>query len=612
MRRALLVVAIAACGSKSSRSTLGEKAPPEERKSAPLNDFPAVSALRPTLDIEHLVPDFHEELRWPLSPMRHPELEPQFEIASVFAQPGIGWIELCDRGITNRVSAGRNRDELEYLRGWCAAIKGDADTACRKLAPLTSSAVLGIPAAVRTDLANIIANAGNIDTADRLINQHRIDDFELMDTLSATYLEIGNERDAFEINRRALDNDVSAKPALQCRRIVKAIALGGQSDRVRWLGQLSDLATNPKVPDETCVALRNAARCFVGRTYECEPYFRAQSINTRYTYLLAAYQKWPSRGHYWDWLDIVITASAASDIQGADELATVALDAALRSAPSCFSKVLRTVKEIAGDAQVTGTLREKLENELVRCKWDVPVPADRQSATHDSDDGNGSGAAPAATPAVQGPDCSDFVVDSKDGACKAQYCRENLDAPDCQQLAVAPAPASCDAEAAKEKGVQHVNMGQHAYALAAFEESLRCKDDENVRALAFMQACASHSSPKAKYYYKRITPLQQGKLRQMCERETPPVKYEPSCDWKALHVEGINYKRAGKTEAALESYEKALQCKDDPQLRASAFMLACVAHDSAKARLHYRLLEPKQQTKFAQICKRQKPPVGYE
>jgi serine/threonine protein kinase len=76
----------------------------------------------------------------------------------------------------------------------------------------------------------------------------------------------------------------------------------------------------------------------------------------------------------------------------------------------------------------------------------------------------------------------------------------------------------CDANGLKEEGMQNINMGQHAAALAKFEASLRCRKDPYVIQLAFMESCASSNSPKAKTYYKQMTAAQQAKFGQMCIR----------------------------------------------------------------------------------------------
>jgi hypothetical protein len=79
-------------------------------------------------------------------------------------------------------------------------------------------------------------------------------------------------------------------------------------------------------------------------------------------------------------------------------------------------------------------------------------------------------------------------------------------------------PANCDANKLKEDGMQKINLGQHAAALAKLEASLRCQNDVYVTQLAFMEACASHNAPKAQVYYKKMTRASQEKFAQMCLR----------------------------------------------------------------------------------------------
>jgi hypothetical protein len=71
-----------------------------------------------------------------------------------------------------------------------------------------------------------------------------------------------------------------------------------------------------------------------------------------------------------------------------------------------------------------------------------------------------------------------------------------------------------------------VNLGEHSKALTSFEASLGCKDDPYVVQLAFMESCASNNSEKAKLYFKKLTPVQQGKFKVICARQSPPVAYE--------------------------------------------------------------------------------------
>jgi hypothetical protein len=81
-----------------------------------------------------------------------------------------------------------------------------------------------------------------------------------------------------------------------------------------------------------------------------------------------------------------------------------------------------------------------------------------------------------------------------------------------------PPAAGCDPEKLKEEGMDAINMGQHAEALAKMEASLACKDDAYVVQLAFMESCSSNNADKAKLYYKKLSPTQQTKFAQICIR----------------------------------------------------------------------------------------------
>ena len=83
----------------------------------------------------------------------------------------------------------------------------------------------------------------------------------------------------------------------------------------------------------------------------------------------------------------------------------------------------------------------------------------------------------------------------------------------------APPPAACDADALEEKGKQFESTGNHAAALNTFETALHCRSDRHdVVRLAFMAACNSQNVVKAKLYFKRLAPLDQRTLAQLCVR----------------------------------------------------------------------------------------------
>jgi pSer/pThr/pTyr-binding forkhead associated (FHA) protein len=116
------------------------------------------------------------------------------------------------------------------------------------------------------------------------------------------------------------------------------------------------------------------------------------------------------------------------------------------------------------------------------------------------------------------PDCSSKMVNNTK-TCKNQFCKANPNEAACATgTTTVTAPANCDADALKDKGMENVNMGQHAAALAQFEASLRCKNDSYVLALAFMAACNAQNAGKAKSYYNKLTPPMQTKYKVMCIR----------------------------------------------------------------------------------------------
>ncbi|HUS29483.1 MAG TPA: FHA domain-containing protein, partial [Kofleriaceae bacterium] len=122
------------------------------------------------------------------------------------------------------------------------------------------------------------------------------------------------------------------------------------------------------------------------------------------------------------------------------------------------------------------------------------------------------------TTTVVQKDCSTRLVDNSK-SCKTQFCKANPNDSNCATgQTTVTAPANCDAEALKDKGMENVNMGQHAAALAQFEASLRCKKDDYVLALAFMAACNAQNAAKAKSYYGKLNPSAQTKYKVMCIR----------------------------------------------------------------------------------------------
>jgi hypothetical protein len=320
---------------------------------------------RPQLQLSRPTPDFHDELRWPLSSMSHPALEPRFEIASHFAQPGIGWMELCARGVQN--SAGRDKELLAYLRGWCAAVKGDADAAVANLTPLLGSTTSGLRVAVRTDLANILAN-GHADKAAHLIKANNIRDVAVLDLLSANYVEVGTPAEAAAFNREAIASDDYATHATKCERLTKAIVLSGDRMSALWL-DLEELATKPKRPDPTCVVLHNKLKCWRDRS-SCRGFYADEGLDAAMVNLADAYYSWPNGHNQRHWLDIIDKAVEAYGLPGAREVTFAALENVVRADSACdpSTKDWLSLRTQALRAVLDAPEQAKLDAIIASCK----------------------------------------------------------------------------------------------------------------------------------------------------------------------------------------------------------------------------------------------------
>jgi hypothetical protein len=326
---------------------------------------PVARAERPNIDISRYVPDMHDELRWPLSGMSHPKLEPTYPIATALAAPGVGWIDLCSIGAQNRMTSG-DRDVVSYLRGWCNVIKGDVDNACRYLTPLLGSVTRGLSTAVRTDLANILVDQGDADHAEHWIAKHQIRDLETLDRLAASYVEVGSTHDAFAINRLAIDADNAPTAATRCRRLTRAIVLGPAGDMLPF-EELSQLVENAKVPDAECAAQLHAVACWRDHSAQaCRAYERDQGTDPRAAELVDLYFRWPDEADLNTWWRIADEAVLLTSVPGADDIAIDAFDAALRAAHDCGPGVRRSL-ERASAAITSPPQQARLSELLAHC-----------------------------------------------------------------------------------------------------------------------------------------------------------------------------------------------------------------------------------------------------
>lgn len=299
-----------------------------------------VTAPRPDVDVSQILPDFQEELRWPLTTMEHPSMEPRFAVAAVFADPGVSWLDLCRRGVQNRTIAGPNRDELDYLRAWCSAATGDIDAACATLTTLKTSPVLGLAPAVRIDLANIIANAGPAERAEHLLTANKINDPQILDTLAATYIEVGAEHDGYEINRRAMETDFQPSSELRCRRLLKDILLSDSGERDVSAQALTNLATTPRFPDPTCLRIYHAWTCVKDARDGCSNYLHDRGADYRWNDVLRVYRGWPpGPATLGTWLRLADDLQFAVNVPASLPLLVAALVAASRVVTPCPAAV---------------------------------------------------------------------------------------------------------------------------------------------------------------------------------------------------------------------------------------------------------------------------------
>ncbi len=316
---------------------------------------------RPPLDFAYLVPDPTTELRWPLPPNVHPMLEPRFPIAAQFAAPGVPWQNLCARGFVMRVAPGADPGMVEYLAGWCHAANRDIDLAVAALGNVRRmSGRLGDAATL--DIANILVDAGSADQAQRVLARALVGDAELYDIVAATYAEVGAIDASTVFNDLALDR--LGLPADRCHRLVKQLAIA--APRVSWstMYELEQLATVPPA-DRECVRLHHMIECWQQPGAVCGAYFADVGIDPKHTLLLTAYERWPrGRSTTDQWRAIALGAIEAMPVGGADVMATLALELALRVAPctpESRSELRRDAQRIEQHPAHVATLDPRLE-----------------------------------------------------------------------------------------------------------------------------------------------------------------------------------------------------------------------------------------------------------
>jgi hypothetical protein len=336
-----LVVAVLGCG--APRQPPAPRAtPPVERSVASrpaahvappsegtASDHPMPSALT------NLAFDVQEELRWPLTPGMHPVMEPAYPIAPIFADSGVGWADLCARGVQNRSAPSISREHLSYLRGWCHAGNRQVDRALDELGPLRHARVPRLAEAVRIDIANILAGAGPADQAQKQLARANIDDLAVYDLLAAAYVEVGSTADASELNDQALDGGYGGTtPAARCHRLARRIALQRDPSARPSKADLSSLGESG---DRECQRLRAHLQCSIAR--QCEDWVKELGVPHDTVFLFDTHYLWSeaARGRE-SWRSVMERALMALPVPGAEDVAIAALKLCTDD-DSCNSRV---------------------------------------------------------------------------------------------------------------------------------------------------------------------------------------------------------------------------------------------------------------------------------
>lgn len=318
MRLGLLVLVGCAARPPESLGNAGPELPkPPERPTR-------VLVVRPVIDVQRYLPDPTEEARWPLPASQHPAFEPRYDIAGALAQPGIDWLKLCRMGAQNRHLSG-NPDLGSYLRAWCAAADGRIPDAVAALGLMGTPSISGMPAAIRSDIADLLVQHGDADHASHVLNTNKLDQLEELDLLAASYFETSHYEDAFAINQRALDSSQKTTGIDRCHRLARKIVLSHKSAQAMWLLDLDKLALQHGADD--CTRLDDELKCAV--RMECAFYLYTDPERDQKLALLEAYTTWPRYpATLFEWNKLGELARKAKPLEGWDVLANAADSAA--------------------------------------------------------------------------------------------------------------------------------------------------------------------------------------------------------------------------------------------------------------------------------------------
>ena len=353
MKLVVMVVVAAGCGGKPPAATTVTNAHADEAVGQ-LDGTPLpsnLSAPRPDLAISALMPDPTEEARWPLTMAAHPVLEPHFDIAGALAEPGVGWLELCGRGIQLRRLPG-NPDLGDYLRAWCAVANHSTKDALYRLGQLHTSTVNGLANAVKHDCANILADHGPAGDLQSILSYGQLHDVELLDLTSASYFEVNRNEDAFDVNKIAIDVDRAPSHEVMCHRLVRGIVVGNEYQRETLYTKLHGLTVQKDpnlkvVVDPVCEMFEHEVHCWLDPRRGCTDYLHDQHRSYQEVALFDAYQMWPTLGGTAEvWSAVAKRAETGAPADDAYRLALPALELAVRTS-KCETQFLNGLASVA-------------------------------------------------------------------------------------------------------------------------------------------------------------------------------------------------------------------------------------------------------------------------
>ena len=351
MRVAAAAAVLMACGAKPPEPLPVVHPEPHPVVTPSARGAWVVHVPRPDLpDIVTLIPDLTEQLRWPLTVMEHPALEPRYPVARDLAVAGISWTDLCARGVQNRTDPS-HRDELAYLGAWCLAEAHDTAGAVRALAPLRHSSNLELGSAVPFDLANVLVADVDFEHADLLLSGENVRDPMLWDLLAAAYFEIGKNYDSYQASSTAAQIDANARMDARCRRLTRLAMLGSVGQRSVFVDELAD-AAKQKLPDPTCVDLALRVPCAIDPEDRCEPYLKSLHLVPWHEQILSVYEQWPYVAGPGEWLDYAWKARQVWPADGSLDLVNGALEAAVGAA-NCNRRPMEDASR-AADAIAVG------------------------------------------------------------------------------------------------------------------------------------------------------------------------------------------------------------------------------------------------------------------